>query len=111
MRLLNTTKKKQRRFNRGITRNLDPISSIGGNCANLETLALGLNNLGKLKMQLDQENITHFSKEFFNVEEVETLDKGENILRIEPYSKGGKCYLISKGGLHFAKMQEVISWN
>jgi len=62
-------------------------------------------------MQLDFENITHFSKEFFDSEEVETLEQGKNILRVEPHNKGGKCYLISKDGFHFAKMQEIVSWN
>lgn len=62
-------------------------------------------------MLLDEKNVTHFSREFFNVEEIETLDNGENLLRVEPICKGGKCYLISKGGFHYAKMQEIINWN
>lgn len=61
-------------------------------------------------MQLDQDNTTHLSKEFFNDEEIKTLESGQSLLRVEPIYKGGKCYLVTKGGFHYAKMQEVLSW-
>lgn len=61
-------------------------------------------------MVLDENNITHLSKSFFSDEDIHTLESGKSVLRVEPCSRGGKCYLISKGGYHYAKMQEIISW-
>ena len=60
-------------------------------------------------MNLDQ-NKTHLSKYFFTVDEIKTLESGKKLLRVEPMSQGGKCYLIERGGFHFAVMQQILSW-
>lgn len=53
------------------------------------------------------ENLTHVSKDFLTKEELEILESGEQALRVMPYCAGGQIYKITKGGYHYATLQEM----